>query len=60
MRVARLIYRFLYWMGNECGPRAGSNIVYGFHRKFRKPEDVEDHELAHEIKRLRAAIMEAT
>jgi hypothetical protein len=58
--MLRLIYRFLYWMADRCGAEAGSDIVYGFYRKFKKPSEVEDSELGSETKRLGKAIMEAS
>lgn len=55
----RLLYRFLYWFADTVGANAGSNIVYGFYRKFRKPADIPAEELPDEIQRLGKAIQEA-
>lgn len=58
--MLRLIYKFMYWYAGDVGIAAGSDIVYGFNRKFRKPADIPKAELLDEIKRLHDAILKAT
>ena len=58
-RALRLCYRVLYRLA-EAGISEGSNIIYGFSRKFRAPGEVADKDLYYEIHRLADAIKGAS
>lgn len=57
--ILRLCYRILYRIA-EAGIACGSDIVYGFARKFRAPKDVPDEDLPNEIDRLAKALQGAS
>lgn len=56
--ILRKLYEFTFWFGDKVAPPE-SDINYGFYRKFRHPNEVSDHELADEIRKLGNAIIKA-
>lgn len=55
--ILRSYYRFLFWMADNAH---GSDIQIGFYRNFKKPNDIPARDLISEIKRLSAAINDAS